>query len=60
MFQKKKKRTKNQKTKEVIQCTTCKIETKEIADPKMDGGFDNLDFGFAEYAESDAERTFTT
>lgn len=39
---------------------TCIIETNEIADPVSDGGFDNMDFGFAEYAEGEAERTFNT
>lgn len=39
---------------------TCTIETKEIADPVSDGGFDSLDFGLEEYAEGEAERTFST
>lgn len=37
---------------------TCTTETNDIADPVRDGGFDNLDFGLAEYAEGEAPRTF--
>lgn len=37
----------------------CKIETKDIRVPVSDGGLDNLDFGLAEYAEGEAERTFS-
>lgn len=29
-----------------------------MVDPYIAGGFNNLEFGFAEYAEGDAERTF--
>lgn len=39
---------------------TCRTDTNEIADPVSDGGWDNLAFGLAEYAEGDAERTFKT
>lgn len=39
---------------------TCTTETKDIADPVSDGGFDSLAFGLAEYAEGDAERTLST
>lgn len=39
---------------------TCTTETKEIADPVKAGGLDNLDFGSAEYAAGEAERTFST
>ena len=35
-------------------------ETSEIADPFSCGGLNSLDFGFAEYAEGDAERAFST
>jgi len=35
-------------------------ETREIAEPVSAGGFDNLDFGLAEYAADDADRTFKT
>ena len=38
----------------------CTTETNDTTDPLSDGGFDILDFGLAEYAEADAERTFTT
>ena len=31
-----------------------------MADPIRVGGFDNLEFGLAEYAEGDAPRTFIT
>lgn len=40
---------------------TCTTETREILDPVSDGGVggvDNLDPGLAEYAESEADRTF--
>ena len=40
--------------------TTCTIETNDIAEPVSKGGFDSLLFGFAEYAEGEAERTFKT
>lgn len=39
---------------------TCTTETKDIADPVREGGFDNLVLGLAEYAEEDAERAFNT
>lgn len=39
---------------------TCTTETKEIADPVKVGGLDNLDFGLAEYAAGEADRTFST
>lgn len=40
--------------------TTCTTETRLIADPVSVGGVDNLDLGLAEYAEGEAERTFST
>jgi hypothetical protein len=41
----------------IFECQhTCKIETKEIADPVSDGGFPSLVFGLAEYAEGDLTR----
>lgn len=39
---------------------TCTTETSDIAGPVRDGGFDNLEFGLAEYAEGEAPRTFKT
>jgi hypothetical protein len=39
---------------------TCITETKDIADPVRDGGDANLVFGFAEYADGEADRTFRT
>jgi hypothetical protein len=39
---------------------TCITETNDIADPVRDGGDDNLEFGFAEYADGEADRTFRT
>jgi hypothetical protein len=39
---------------------TCITETSDIADPVRDGGDANLVFGFAEYADGEAERTFKT
>lgn len=38
----------------------CTTETNDIMDPLSEGGFDSLDFGLAEYAEAEAERTFIT
>lgn len=44
-----------------MKCThACTIETKDIADPVSEGGVDSFDFGLAEYAEGEAERTFST
>ena len=31
-----------------------------MAEPVSDGGFDSLDLGLAEYADGEAERTFST
>lgn len=39
---------------------TCITETNEIADPRSEGGLVNLDFGLAEKAVGDADRTFNT
>jgi hypothetical protein len=39
---------------------TCITETSDIADPVRDGGEANLDFGFAEYADGEADKTFRT
>jgi hypothetical protein len=39
---------------------TCITETNEIEDPRSDGGLVNLDFGLAEKAVGDADRTFKT
>lgn len=39
---------------------TCITETNEIEDPVSDGGLVNLDFGLAEKAVADADRTFNT
>lgn len=39
---------------------TCTTETKEIPDPVSVGGIDSVDFGLAEYAAGEAERTFST
>jgi hypothetical protein len=39
---------------------TCITETNDIADPVRDGGDANLVFGFAEYADTEADRTFRT
>lgn len=36
------------------------METSEIADPVSDGGCDNLELGFEEYADGEEERTFST
>lgn len=36
------------KTKKYMKEQTCKMETKEIADPTRDGGFNNLEVGLAE------------
>lgn len=48
------------KTKKYKKEQTCKMETKEVADPTRDGGFDNLEVGLAEYAVGEAEITFNT
>jgi hypothetical protein len=37
----------------------CITETSDIADPVRDGGDANLVFGFAEYADGEADRTFS-
>lgn len=42
------------------QCNTCITETSDMADPVRDGGVANLVFGFAEYADGEADRTFKT
>ena len=42
------------------QCNTCITETSDIADPVRDGGVASLVFGFAEYADGEADRTFKT
>lgn len=46
--------------KQTKQWVTCMIETRDIADPVRDGGLDNLVFGFAKYAEGEADKTFRT
>lgn len=38
----------------------CKTDTKDIPVPVSDGGLDSLDFGLAQYAEGEADRTFST
>lgn len=38
----------------------CTTETRDIADPVSDGGLESFDFGLAEYADGEAERTFST
>lgn len=54
---KKKTQDKDKREKEELTCTT---ETSEIADPVSDGGCDDLELGFEEYADGEAERTLRT